>query len=106
MPAGQFTMPARITRLAAGYVTPYIMRARRNSPLAVSHIQDEALRLPAPFLAVATFRLSHTGATLVIAAGVSVQVDFYLLGHASSSFTLERHSHVLPSIPGGSHRPS
>ena len=40
----------------------------------------------------------HTAATLAIAAGVSVKVISDQLGHASISFTLERYSHVLPSI--------
>lgn len=33
-----------------------------------------------------------------MAAGVSVKVISDQLGHASISFTLERYSHVLPSI--------
>jgi integrase len=33
-----------------------------------------------------------------VAAGVSVKVISDQLGHASISFTLERYSHVLPSI--------
>jgi hypothetical protein len=40
----------------------------------------------------------HTAATLGIAAGVSVKVISDQLGYASISFTLERYSHVLPSI--------
>jgi len=35
---------------------------------------------------------------LAVAAGVSVKVISDQLGHASVSFTLERYSHVLPSI--------
>lgn len=44
------------------------------------------------------YDLRHTAATLAIAAGVSVKVISDQLGHASISFTLERYSHVLPSI--------
>jgi integrase len=44
------------------------------------------------------YHLRHTAATLGIAAGVSVKVISDQLGHASISFTLERYSHVLPSI--------
>ena len=44
------------------------------------------------------YDLRHTAATLGIAAGVSVKVISDQLGHASISFTLERYSHVLPSI--------
>jgi integrase len=44
------------------------------------------------------YDLRHTAATLGIAAGVSVKVISDQLGHASISFTLDRYSHVLPSI--------
>jgi len=44
------------------------------------------------------YDLRHTAATLAVAAGVSVKVISDQLGHASISFTLERYSHVLPSI--------
>jgi integrase len=44
------------------------------------------------------YDLRHMAATLGIAAGVSVKVISDQLGHASISFTLERYSHVLPSI--------
>jgi integrase len=47
---------------------------------------------------VRLYDLRHTAATLGIAAGVSVKVISDQLGHASISFTLERYSHVLPSI--------
>jgi integrase len=44
------------------------------------------------------YDLRHTAATLAVAAGVSVKAISDQLGHASISFTLERYSHVLPSI--------
>ncbi len=44
------------------------------------------------------YDLRHTAATLGIAAGVSVKVKSDQLGHAGISFTLERYSHILPSI--------
>jgi hypothetical protein len=44
------------------------------------------------------YDLRHTAATLTVAAGVSVKAISDQLGHASISFTLERYSHVLPSI--------
>jgi integrase len=47
---------------------------------------------------VRLYDLRHTAATLGIAAGVSVKAISDQLGHASISFTLERYSHVLPSI--------
>jgi len=47
---------------------------------------------------VRLYDLRHTAATLGIAARVSVKVISDMLGHAIISFTLERYSHVLPSI--------
>lgn len=47
---------------------------------------------------VRLYDLRDTSATLAMAAGVSVKVISEQLGHASISFTLERYSHVLPSI--------
>jgi integrase len=47
---------------------------------------------------VRLYDLRHAAATFGIAAGVSVKVISDQLGHASISFTLERYSHVLPSI--------
>ncbi len=47
---------------------------------------------------VRLYDLRHTAAALGIAAGVSVKVISDQLGHASIAFTLERYSHVLPSI--------
>jgi integrase len=47
---------------------------------------------------IGLYDLRHTAATLAVAAGVSVKVISDQLGHASISFTLERYSHVLPSI--------
>ncbi|MGO8735263.1 MAG: hypothetical protein ACLQVM_21000 [Terriglobia bacterium] len=43
----------------------------------------------------------HTAATLAVAAGVSAKVISDQLGHASILFTLERYSHLLPSIQDG-----
>jgi len=58
-----------------------------RKPLAIAGIRPVRL-----------YDLRHTAATLAIAAGVSVKVISDQLGHASISFTLERYSHVLPSI--------
>ena len=44
------------------------------------------------------YDLRHTAVTLAVTAGVSVKIISDQLGHASISFTLERYSHVLPSI--------
>jgi integrase len=44
------------------------------------------------------YHLRHTGATLALAAGVPPKVVSEQLGHASSAFTLDVYSHVLPHI--------
>jgi integrase len=69
-------------------------------PLTQRVVKREFRRLlaKAGIRPVRLYDLRHTAATLGIAAGVSVKVISDLLGHASISFTLERYSHVLPSI--------
>jgi hypothetical protein len=44
------------------------------------------------------YDLRHTAATLALAAGVSVKVVSEQLGHATSAFTLDVYSHVLPHM--------
>jgi integrase len=44
------------------------------------------------------YDLRHTGATLALAAGVPPKVVSEQLGHASSAFTLDIYSHVLPHM--------
>lgn len=69
-------------------------------PLRQRVVKREFRRLlaKAEIRSVRLYDLRHTAATLGIAAGVSVKVISDQLGHASISFTLERYSHVLPSI--------
>ena len=69
-------------------------------PLRQRVVKREFRRLlaKAGIRSVRLYDLRHTAATLGIAAGVSVKVISDQLGHASISFTLERYSHVLPSI--------
>jgi integrase len=71
-----------------------------GAPLTQRAVKREFRRLlaKAGIRPVRLYDLRHTAATLGIAAGVSVKVISDLLGHASISFTLERYSHVLPSI--------
>jgi integrase len=71
-----------------------------GSPLKQRVVKREFRRLlaKAGIRPVRMYDLRHTAATLGIAAGVSVKVIADQLGHASISFTLERYSHVLPSI--------
>jgi integrase len=69
-------------------------------PLTQRVVKREFRRLlaKAGIRPVRLYDLRHTAATLGLAAGVSVKVISDLLGHASISLTLERYSHVLPSI--------
>ena len=69
-------------------------------PLMQGAVKREFRRLLAiaGIRSVRLYDLRHTAATLAISAGVSVKVISDQLGHASISFTLERYSHVLPSI--------
>ena len=59
---------------------------------------DQVILERAQLPRIRLYDLRHTAATLGIAAGVSVKVISDQLSHASISFTLERYSHVLPSI--------
>jgi integrase len=71
-----------------------------GQPLRPRKIKVEFRRLlaAAGIRSIRLYDLRHTAATLAVAAGVSVKVISDQLGHASISFTLERYSHVLPSI--------
>ena len=44
------------------------------------------------------YDLRHSAATLALSAGVSAKVVSEQLGHASSAFTLDTYSHVLPHL--------
>ena len=44
------------------------------------------------------YDLRHTAATLALSAGVPAKVVSEQLGHASSAFTLDTYSHVLPHM--------
>lgn len=77
-----------------------IFRSGPGIPLRQRTVKREFRRLlkAAGVRPVRLYDLRHTAATLAVAAGVSVKVISDQLGHASISFTLERYSHVLPSI--------
>ena len=77
-----------------------IFRSGTGSPLKQRNVKREFRRLlaVAGLKSIRLYDLRHTAATLAVAAGVSVKVISDQLGHASISFTLERYSHVLPSI--------
>ena len=71
---------------------------QRGTASVCRTIQFRKLLALAGIRSVRLYDLCHTAATLAIAAGVSVKVISDQLGHARISFTLERYSHVLPSI--------
>jgi integrase len=75
-------------------------------PLTQRVVKREFRRLlaKAEIRPVRLYDLRHTAATLGIAAGVSVKVISDLLGHASISFTLERHFARLPIDTGRGRR--
>ena len=77
-----------------------IFRSCTGSPLRHRNVKREFRRLlqEAGIRPIRLYDLRHTAATLAVAAGVSVKVISDQLGHASISFTVERYSHVLPSI--------
>ena len=77
-----------------------IFRSGAGSPLRQRNVKREFRRLleVAGIRLIRLYDLRHTAATLAVAAGVSAKVISDQLGHASISFTLERYSHVLPSI--------
>jgi integrase len=77
-----------------------VFTTESGMPLRQKVVKREFRRLlaKAEIRSVRLYDLRHTAATLGIAAGVSVKVISDQLGHASISFTLERYSHVLPSI--------
>ncbi len=77
-----------------------IFRSEAGAPLRQRTVKREFRKLlkAGGIRPIRLYDLRHTAATLAIAAGVSVKVISDQLGHASISFTLERYSHVLPSI--------
>jgi len=77
-----------------------IFRSGPGDPLRQPTVKREFRKLlkAAGIRPIRLYDLLHTAATLAIAAGVSGKVISDQLGHASISFTLERYSHVLPSI--------
>ena len=77
-----------------------LFRSASGAPLRQRAVKREFRRLlaAAGLRPIRLYDLRHTAATLAVAADVSVKVISDQLGHASISFTLERYSHVLPSI--------
>jgi integrase len=77
-----------------------LFQSGTGAPLKQRAVKREFRKLlaAAGLSPIRLYDLRHTAATLAVAAGVSVKVISDQLGHASISFTLERYSHVLPSM--------
>jgi integrase len=77
-----------------------IFRTRRGLPINSDSLAREFERLlqAAGFEPMRLYDLRHTAATLALSAGVPAKVVSEQLGHASSAFTLDVYSHVLPHM--------
>lgn len=72
-----------------------------GEPLHGSRITERRLRPLLKSYALPSIRfhdLRHTAATLMLAGGVNPKVVSEMLGHASVAITLDRYSHVIPSM--------
>ncbi len=92
----------QLTGNGSGYTLEHslIFRSDDGMPLKQKSVKREFRKLlaAAGIRPIRLYSLRHTASTLAVAAGVSVKVISEQLGHASISFTLERYSHILPSI--------
>lgn len=77
-----------------------IFRTRRGQPINSDSLAREFKRLlgEAGLPPMCLYSLRHTAATLALSAGVSAKVVSEQLGHASSAFTLDVYSHLLPHM--------
>ncbi len=77
-----------------------IFRTRRGQPINSDSLAREFKRLldEAALPPLRLYDLRHTAATLALSAGVPAKVVSEQLGHASSAFTLDVYSHVLPHM--------
>lgn len=81
-------------RTASPTSFPYICRDVPNR-----RIRKVLERLDLPDISFHSFR--HTHATLMLQAGVHPKVVSERLGHSSIEITMDRYSHVLPTIQRG-----
>ena len=77
-----------------------IFKSRAGRPINSDYLAREFKRLlgEAGLPQMRLYDLRHTAATLALAAGVPAKVVSEQLGHASSAFTLDVYSHVLPHM--------
>ena len=72
-----------------------------GTPLASSQIRDRSFHRILAKAGLPRIRfhdLRHTAATLLLAAGENPKIVQEMLGHSSISMTLDRYSHVIPSM--------
>ena len=72
-----------------------------GEPLTGSRITERRLRPLVRREGLPSIRfhdLRHTAATLMLTAGVSPKVVSEMLGHTSVAITLDRYSHVIPTL--------
>lgn len=93
-------LPSPLTKPKLESTHDLIFCSGSGEPLRQQTVKREFRRLleAAGIRPIRLYDLRHTVATLAVAASVSVKAISEQLGHASISFTLERYSHVLPSI--------
>ncbi len=77
-----------------------IFKTRCGRPMNSDYLAREFKRLlrEAGLPQMRLYDLRHTAATLALTAGVPAKVVSEQLGHASSAFTLDVYSHVLPHM--------
>jgi integrase len=77
-----------------------IFRTRTGQPINSDSLAREFKRLlrEAGLPPMCLYSLRHTAATLALSAGVPAKVVSEQLGHATSAFTLDVYSHVLPHM--------
>jgi len=80
----------------------FVFANRKGTPIRANNLRRrsfaqllEASGLPA---STRLHDLRHTAATLLLLQNVHVKVVSELLGHASTSFTMDRYAHVLPPM--------
>ena len=78
-----------------------VFRAKRGGPIRESHFVRryfKPLLNAAQLPNIRLYDLRQTAATIALAAGISPKTVSEQLGHASSAFTLDVYSHVLPHM--------
>jgi integrase len=80
--------------------TRQIFKSRAGRPINSDYLAREFKRLlgEAGLPPMRLYDLRHTAATLALSAGVPAKVVSEQLGHASSAFTLDVYSHLLPHM--------